>query len=362
MDARALALAVSERSPMSDLDAGRCTEPELTAPVLQCTPDGRLNREAVGWSRRPLHRCNLSGHWPRKKKWDYWCVTTDTHLLSLTYAHVDYLGLVAAWALDYKTKQIVEHETVVPLGHGMALPETVGGGDMRFQGADLQAAILEEPGGTRLRANFRTGAGATLEADLLVAQPPDHETLNVIIPWSDTRFQFTSKHNTRPARGHMVVNGARYAFGPENGAFGCLDYGRGIWPYRCLWNWASASGLQHGRTVGLNLGGQWTDGTGLTENGLCLDGRLHKLSEELVFTYDRCNFMAPWHIRTPVSERVDLTFTPFFEKQQHVNLLLLSTALHVCFGHFAGKVVTDAGERLEIRNLVGWAEEHRAKW
>ena len=37
-------------------------EPELTTPVDLCTPDGALlNRAALGWSRRPLHRANLLG-------------------------------------------------------------------------------------------------------------------------------------------------------------------------------------------------------------------------------------------------------------------------------------------------------------
>ena len=107
---------------------------------------------------------------------------------------------------------------------------------------------------------------------------------------------------------------------------------------------------------------EFRDGTGMTENGLCIDGRLHKLSEELVFTYDRRDFMVPWRIRTPVSERLDLTFTPFFEKAPKLNLLVLATDLHVCFGHFDGHVVTDEGERIEVRHLIGWAEEHRARW
>jgi len=51
-------------------------EPELTAPVDLCDSAGRLNRAAVGWSRQPLHNCNVSGHWPRKKRWNYWCITS----------------------------------------------------------------------------------------------------------------------------------------------------------------------------------------------------------------------------------------------------------------------------------------------
>jgi len=99
-----------------------------------------------------------------------------------------------------------------------------------------------------------------------------------------------------------------------------------------------------------------------TENGLCIDGRLHKLSEELIFTYDQTNFMAPWRIRTPVSQRLDLTFVPFHLKQGALNLFVLATEIHVGFGHFGGHVVTDTGERIAISNLMGWAEEHRAKW
>jgi len=42
-------------------------EPELTAPVDLC--DGaRLNPAARGWSRRPLHRANLSARWGRNKR------------------------------------------------------------------------------------------------------------------------------------------------------------------------------------------------------------------------------------------------------------------------------------------------------
>jgi hypothetical protein len=32
------------------------------------------------------------------------------------------------------------------------------------------------------------------------------------------------------------------------------------------------------------------------------------------------------------------------------------------FGRYSGFVVTDQGERIEIDNLIGWAEEHHARW
>ncbi len=336
-------------------------EREITEPVSECLDDGRLNPAAVGWSRRPLHRCNLRGAPLRKKRWDYWCVTTDTHLLSLTYTDLDYIGIADAWFLEYATQRVVEKMVVVPLARGFAQPDTVGGSPIAFERSGLRLDIREESDGTRLCAAFDTPRGP-LDADLFVAMPPGHETLSVVVPWSARRFQYTSKHNTRPASGRVRIGGEEHAFGTHNGAFGCLDFGRGIWPWRSAWNWASASGVQRGRTVGLNLGGKWTDGTGSTENGLCIDGRLHKVSEDLVWEYDRSNWMAPWRISAPRSQRVDLRFTPFFNKPAAVNLGVLKTHLNVLFGRFDGVVVDDGGARIEVSGLIGWAEEHLARW
>ncbi len=92
-------------------------------------------------------------------------------------------------------------------------------------------------------------------------------------------------------------------FGPDDGSFAVLDHGRGKWPYSMTWNWAAGYGRVAGRRVGLQLGGKWTDGTGSTENGLFVDGRLHKIHEDLTWTYDRTDFLAPWRITGPRVER-----------------------------------------------------------
>ena len=41
-------------------------------------------------------------------------------------------------------------------------------------------------------------------------------------------------------------------------------------------------GRRRAQASGMQLGGKWTDGTGMTENALVVDGRLSKISEELV--------------------------------------------------------------------------------
>jgi len=51
--------------------------------------------------------------------------------------------------------------------------------------------------GTHLLAIWREQTG-TRGLDVVVAMPDRHESLNVVIPWSNELFNFTSKHQARP--------------------------------------------------------------------------------------------------------------------------------------------------------------------
>lgn len=334
-------------------------ERELTKPVDLCDNNGRLHLNAVGWSRIPLHNCNLSGRWPRKKRWNYWAITSETHLFSVTVSNLDYAGLVFVYVADFANDRLNEMTKIVPFGKGCNLPDTVNA-DVVFGRERLQVKMLQTEAGVDLAVAIADFSGVALTADFTITTPPDHDTLNVVIPWDEKTFQFTSKQNTLPAVGTVIFGDETIQFSGEQ-SFACLDYGRGIWPRHGVWNWGSASGRQNGRSLGLNLGGQWTDGTGLTENGVCVDGKLTKISEELHWQYDKGNFMRPWRISTP-SSSLDLTFTPFMERVAASNLWLIQSEVHQMFGKYNGTITTAEGETILVKNLVGWAEDHVATW
>lgn len=330
-------------------------ERQITAPVDLCAPDGRLNPEAVGWSRTPLHHCALPG-WGRRKKWEYWCVTTPTHLVALTVADIDYLGLTSVYLLEYGGREI-SRTALRPLAHGVRLPDSLGSGPGAALGP-VRALIQEVGGGTRLRFSCDTPQGR-LSADLTVDLPEGHETMSVVIPWSADRFQYTSKHTARPARGEVRLGRDSLDF---DGAWGVLDHGRGRWPYDTRWNWGAASGRTDGRTVGLQFGGQWTRGTGLTENALCVDGRLSKIGEELEWVYDPDDPDEPWWVRTPGSDRVDLVFTPFHERADRTDAGVIVNDTHQLFGHYTGTIRPDGGGPVSVDGLLGFAEHVHMRW
>ena len=332
-------------------------ERELQAPVDLCDANGRLNPDAVGWSRQPLHRCNLSGRAGRKKRWNYWAVTSPDHLFSVTLADIDYLGLAFVYYLDFTTGWLAELTVSRLFGYGCSLNETVPG-DLRFEDRRLKLRLTDDGVQIRLWVEAPEFHGCSLSADLQIARPPGHETLNVVIPWSERHFQYTSKQEALPAHGQVMLDSRVIPF-PQGASWACLDFGRGVWPYRTSWNWAAAAGMVDGRSVGFNLGGKWTDGTGYTENGIVVDGRLTKIGGAMTFRYDAQEFKNPWQI---TGERVDLTFLPFYERVAKTDILLLRSEVHQLIGRFSGVLETEDGERIAIRNMIGWAEEHRARW
>jgi hypothetical protein len=125
--------------------------------------------------------------------------------------------------------------------------------------------------------------------------------------------------------------------------------------------WASASGfLGDGRSIGLNMGYGFGDTSAATENCFILEGKLQKLGE-VKFSYDNQDFKAPWRMSSP-DDRLELVFTPFFERVAKTDALILKSEVHQMFGRYNGWVMTDQGEKIEIIDLVGWAEEHNARW
>ena len=324
---------------------------EITAPVPLCTRRGRLNRDAVGWSRRPLHTANLRG-WGRTKRWEYWGIVTHDAIVGLTVSSLDYAGVHSIYILDRRTGKQIVRSTVEPLARRTELPDRSGVGVTRAHAGGLSLEFVATVGGTRLTAS---APGVALRADVA----PGRECLAVVVPWSDRLFQYTVKDVGRPVTGTLTLGDEELSFGHRDGAFAVLDHGRGRWPYSVTWNWAAAHGRAAGHTVSLQLGGKWTDGTGSTENGLFVGGRLHKIDDELEWTYDRADFMAPWHIRGP---RVEVTFAPFHERVDRTNLGIIASEIHQCFGRFAGWVLDDQHHRVPVDGLLGWAEEARNRW
>lgn len=331
--------------------------------------DSQGNLTQAGWATQPVLEANLEDchfyglrflQWSRIKIWDYYAITTPTHFFSFTISNIGYLGMVFAYVIDFASGEFKENTIAVPFAAGVKLPRSSESGSCIYEKGEIRLKFDTDRGRRHLSVHWPGFTEAALNAEVDLEELPDHESMNIVIPIRGKRFYYNRKINCMPATGYVDYESERYELTPDR-SLASLDWGRGVWEYKSFWVWASASGfLPDGRRMGLNLGYGFGDTSAATENCFILEGRVHKLGQ-VDFTYDNRNFKAPWKMVSP-DGRLDLVFTPFFERVAKTDAVVLNSEVHQMFGRYNGRVVTDEGETIEIKELIGWAEEHHARW
>lgn len=353
---------------MKEISVMNRKQVELFDPGNLLDSSGKLSQ--IGWARHPYLDCNLedlhfcpikSFQFLRVKRWDYYAVFTPQKFFSATIADLGYAGNIFVYILDYDKDLLHEEGLVIPLGRGIILPRNSTSGVTEFK--NKNASLCFEANGESRSISvdwpeFHGGRG--ISAEISFSCPASHESMSIVIPFSEKRFYYNRKINCLPANGTITYDGDEEKLVPST-SIGTLDWGRGVWPYRSFWNWASSSGfLPDGRTIGLNLGKGFGDLSQATENCVILDGLVHKL-DEVDFIYDPENFMTPWHFRSNDNQLI-LEFIPFKERAANTNLGIIHSEVHQLFGRYNGQVTTDEGETIQIQDLIGFAEEHYARW
>lgn len=341
---------------------------ELTRPSPLLQPDGKLTQ--IGWARQPLLDCNLESanfytlhalQRFRIKRWDYYALFTPRHFFSATIADLGYAGNIFVYILDFETGELHEEGLVIPLGKGITLPRNSTEGDSHFENQRVKLDFSLRADHRHLSVSwqgFHEGRG--IQAEISLQNSPEQESMNIVIPIEQKRFYYNRKINCLPASGFIKYGDLNEKLDPST-SLGSLDWGRGVWAYQSFWNWASASGfLPDGRTLGLNLGSGFGDLSQAGENAIILDHRMHKL-EDVRIDYNSNDFMRPWHF-TDSKNRLDLTFTPFKDRTAATNFGIIASKVHQLFGRYDGFVITDEGEKINVKDLIGFAEEHHARW
>jgi len=337
--------------------------------IVEASPllgrDGTLVQ--TGWARQPLLDANLEATATtrfglaqrfRIKRWDYYGVTSPEGFFSVTIADLGYAGMAFVYTVDFEKRTHHEETITIPFGRGVILSRNSDRGDTRYAGKHAQIGFRVDGNDRIVTVHWDDFGGVPLDADLRFTVPPGHESTVVVIPIEGKRFYYNRKINAMPVEGTIRVGATTTRVDPAT-SLGNLDWGRGVWEYHSFWVWASASGfLADGRAAGLNLGFGFGDTSAATENTLLVDGRIHKLGE-VMFDYSSADFMRPWTMRC---DRVDLVFTPFLERVAKTNLLVIRSEVHQMFGRYTGTVIDDDGNTIPINGIVGWAEEHHAKW
>ena len=177
---------------------------------------------AIGFSRVPLVRANLHGHWPRKKRWNFWNWISPRFVLQVTLADIDYAAFCQVTIVDFERKRTLARTEIARPG-SIVLPEHVAR-TVSFQGRSIRYANVYGADGMQVDLSGTARSGEPIVAAFFVHVPTAQESLNVVVPWSAARFQANSKHNTLPCTGEVRVGDVRYSQADISRTRGDLGY------------------------------------------------------------------------------------------------------------------------------------------
>lgn len=326
--------------------------------------DGTLREP--GWSRKMVQvydRSRIQAPSFRIKEWDYYLVVSQKNefAVALTISDDGYIGLQSASLLDFKKKW--EHtETILnafPMGK-LKLPPNTSEGNTVYHDKRLDMEFIVEPGKRRLICNFKNFLdGKPFFCDITLNQP-EMDSMVIATPWDKKgRFYYNQKINCMRASGSATFDGKTYDFDPETD-FGTLDWGRGVWTYDNTWYWGSGNGVVNGKDFGFNIGYGFGNTAAATENILFYDGKCHKL-DDVTFHIPEDSYLSPWRFSSS-DGRFEMEFTPILDRAAKIDVKVIVTDQHQVFGRLNGTAILDDGTKLEIHDMLMFAEKVHNKY
>jgi hypothetical protein len=304
----------------------------------------------------------------RLKEWDYYLIYNDDYGIAITVGKTVVFGLISVTFIDFKNK--TEHTkskiSFVPFGQ-LAMPKSSETGTIFYKDKNVYVSIKSEVGKRILKVkmkNFYDGS------DLLVylkLNQESKETMVVANPFKEDpkAFYYNQKIIGMKALGKILFNNKTHFIKPMDSAFGLLDWGRGVWPYKSNWYWSAAQGIIDDKKFGFNLGyGSW-DTSAANENMLFYDNKAYKLNDVLFIIPKKSNneydYMKPWII-TSSDQHIELVFIPLLNRRANVSAGIVSSNQNQVFGFFTGRAIIDEQNVLPIRDLFGFAETVENHW
>ena len=311
-------------------------------------------------------RSRVAANRLRIKEWDYYAVCCDRFCLALTIDHNGYMTMDSISLLDFEENaQVTTSKINLPFAAKRSLPPTSAQGNIRVSGKGYEMAFDNDGKQRHLYGHMDFfSKDRPLDFDLLLTDAPP-ESMVIVTPYRENpkAFYYNQKINCIRADGIIRFGDKEYRCDPSD-TFAVLDWGRGVWTYDNTWYWGSASGLANGVSFGFNIGYGFGDTSAATENVLFYDGKIHKLSQVCFNIPEKDgqpDYLSPWTF-TSDDGRFEMTFRPVMDRSAKIDLHLICSDQHQVFGRFSGTAVLDSGERIEIRDLMGFAEKVRNKW
>jgi hypothetical protein len=361
-----------------------CPDPmEITAPGPVILPDGTCR---CGWTRRPILDLNFEDAKfssskrtmnQAMKKWDMYSLYSPEYAMQFLVSWIPYGAFFNANIYVRKTNMFYEDTRFLPAKPEIPMMRDSRGGRTVFDSDQAKAAFEVDGEHHRLSVEFegfsmvdkntadlnlgggkKTRTTYKVVADMLY--PKDYDSIAGVHPTGPRRCHYGHKINCMPIEGSVTFDGNTSKMSPES-SFGALDFGRGHYPNKMFWYWATASGrADDGKLIGFNLG-YGNNPADMVENAVFHDGKLTKINTVTCVVPTDADLMNPWSVRDKDGS-VDLVFKPLKVRYLDTKLGSRYSIGRPTLGTYSGKLVTSSGKVIVLKDLFGLYEWSNSNW
>lgn len=254
------------------------------------------------------------------------------------------------------TDKFEEFSFIQPLSRKTQMSPKPNDGSASFVKGDNKVSITATHTPRLRSVSVELASG--FKVDAIIDESAKYEPLAVCTRAGYSGWVFTQKSTALICNGSVQWGDEVFDL-DEIEALASVDWSAGYMRRETFWNWASLSCKLHdGRRLGFNLAAGVNE-TGYTENGLWLDGKLHKI-DMIDFQFDRYHPNHAWALRSN-DGIINLHFEPAGQRKEKMNLLLVASNFTQHFGLFYGDITLN-GEVIHLDGVWGFTEDHYAKW
>ena len=337
-----------------------------------------------GWARKPLvifNEKNIKADKKRIKKWEHYTFYNKNYCGGITISDIATVGMGSIELFDVKNNKQIANITLMVRPGEIQFPTNTY--DILEFKKGNSSVIIKKINNQRIaQFYFDNGNKENIISGTLTFTQHGEEALAIITPFSEQNlFFYEYKVPNLSVKGNITIGDKNYNFNDKD-TFGVLDWGRGAWPPINQWLWAAGGGFIKGKLFSFNLGYGFGDKHKATENGIVYNGKVHKLNQ-VIWHYDITNYMKPWIFKSN-NNRFEMTLKPIYLLHSDITLKemfnflkqlweifsfkeimeIISTKayLNKVFGYYSGYVMLDDGSKIEIDNMLGFAEVMYQEW
>lgn len=331
---------------------GRAATGIFTAPVTDINYRDFKLRTPMGKPAGSFRR------WFGFNQFQFCSVISPKIIFGAAIAHPRLATVSFAYFYDPGSRRVYRYNLkTLPLAGMVTLSQRPYEGEWTFSLGEYRCRMWYDADTDSRRVILATRDGA--RADISFSES-EFTPMRICTPVDLTGFAFTQKMAGVRASGHITHPAIGQYQLEDINACATMDWTAGYLRRRCFWNWTCLSGiLPDGRRVGVN-GACGVNETSYTENCFWVDGTLHKV-DTIAFDYDPDDLFRPWHINSS-DGKLDLYFTPESTMDEKNNFFVMASAFDQMIGRYHGRLRTDDGEAIALENMLGFTEQHYAKW